>query len=190
MLDLKALLSKILWNLYRPIGTYHGTTNTTVANQSQTSTNSWVYPTSTTGWTYSHPILNSNYFSIDQNGFRVLKDGIYRLSIAVHFNGTGGQMTWAQRFWNYTQSLQLGTSIYAQTQNAYASISNVWVGEIQANQTIVPQVNRYAGSGKWRTSLLDWSIEYVSPIDYQTGGGGNKLLNFITKFFKKEVIVC
>ena len=172
MLDLKSLLAKILGNLYCPVGTYHGTTSVTVANQTQTSTNTWVYPTSTTGWTYSHPILNPNYFTTDQNGFRTKKDGIYRLTCNAHFNGTGGVMTWAVRFYNYTTSSQLGTGIYSQTQSGYASVSIAWVGKIAANQTVVPQVNRYSGSGKWRTSLLDWSIEYISPIDYQTVGGG------------------
>lgn len=131
----------------------NSTTNTAVTTGTYYALNSFG------GYTTTHGITNDDYFASDTNGFKVLREGIYRLAVTIHFNSASSTNVYSTAFYNYTTSTQLNSPrFFSDDARGYASGSSEWIGFIGANQIVLPRFCRYAGTSNMRPTDVVYSI--------------------------------
>lgn len=165
MLDLKALLSKILGNLYTvPVFQKAGS-----ANATSITTGTWYAPNQFSGYSSSYYNMSPKYFADDTNGIRMLRKGVYHITFSGHFNGAAGN-SYAMRFYNYTTQTTFGIIKYLQmgTGVSYGTISNEVVARVDANTIVLPQFERYSGSAQLRPN--QWTFTAILLEDSEMGG--------------------
>lgn len=171
--DLRNILNEVLPivpHACTPFNSMHYSNSTAVANSNISDTGTWHYPNNFTGYNITHSDMayGYGYWREDPNGFRILKKGIYRLTVVTHQNDVSGACSHAVRFYNYTDATQLGVVQYGTNTAGYASVQNHFVGLIDAEKTIVPQVQRYStgnSGSKWKLSDLWYFIELVQDLE-------------------------
>lgn len=152
---------------YIPSAIIYINNSTAVANSNISNTQVYNLPTAFTGNNYSHQNNSvGDFFDNDQNGFRVLKKGFYKLEVSANFNGVA-QSSWGIQFYNWTDSTAFGGDRFGYTPTGYASISHTWSGIINADKTIVVRCERYStvtANSKWRPASINFSITLLNEI--------------------------
>lgn len=122
-------------------------------------TGTYYYLNSFSGSYSTKNITNIDYYEEDTNGFKILREGIYKISLQVHFNSAATGVTFSTRFLNYTDSATIGIYQYiSDDAKGWGSTDNEWIGFIGANKIVVPQFCRYAGSANIRPTNFVYSI--------------------------------
>lgn len=150
---------------YSPVATYIGLcTSKTVAEQTIADTATAHVIPDFLGWTVSHPIIDTKYFAPTDRGIIVKRRGVYRLSVVTHINSTTSDASFYIWFHDYKRNTTRGRSQYNNKDCGWASISDDWICDIDANSEIGVQCARYAGSSKWRWTACYFTIELIQEL--------------------------
>ena len=169
MLDLKALLTKILKSLYVS-GAFTYQNNTAIASSNLSANGTFYLPSQNTGGTYSHYVNNTNFFEIDHNGFKLTKSGMYHVSMSGHLNSqNAAAQGFAIQIYDWTSSAQVSYARFVYTGTSWSSIALDLTVPLEAGHIIVPRVERYSGStGRWKITNLQFTLTYLGEGQYVT----------------------
>lgn len=165
MLDLKALLTKMLQDYYKiPTFYMYGA----VSDYKTPTTSTWYALSNFTGYSSTRQTNANEYFGTDLvNGVRILKKGIYRLDLNGHMNGANNNVIIMQRFLNNTTSSTIGEAKYVCciTNSMFGTMENHLILTLNPNDVILPQFGRYNGTGNFKPTNFRFSVQLVQNLE-------------------------
>lgn len=140
-ISLKKVLAKLL-NDNKKLSAAYWMANSGTTNR--TDSRVWVGMSSFSNSAYSHQIVDTEVFTTDVNGLKVLKDGWYFSYAFAHFNTSAVSKPVALRIYNYTQNSQESDVTYGATPFSYVSMNCATLHYCNAGDIILPQFQKYA----------------------------------------------